>query len=297
MSTKRVLAKPQTFDEIMSQTQLIDALEKNKFLNNRCTREIRDLENCLSNSIVKLDQEKITNKQKIFELKRELHTTGKSIETKKSEETVNSKNPLNSYIEQIKFDKIDKANYFLPLLIDNINKQRQHSSLTIKDVIKYNLNNFKRSKFLNKINKETNHEEENDNENANRRPRGSRLVKGLTRENTQIQKQEQLEDEKQHESEEQFESSSRPLEAREHFQMPLIQSHYSRVNKSKDRLYPEELAKFYETKMRLLKINRKFEQYKSKCSKKCEYKHPTYLSTQDLSKNSNKLNYFIDDYE
>lgn len=290
MSTKRILVKPQTFDEIMSQTQLIDALEKNKFLDNRCSKQVRELENCFSNSIVKIDQEKISNKQKIFEFKRELHESNPDhIKLKELKQPAENENPLNSYIKQIKFDKIDKNNYFLPLLIENINKQRQHSSLTLKDVIKYNLSNFKRSKFVNK-------KEKDDDINHDKKPRVSRLMKTLTRENTQIQQQKQM-TKQEEDLGEQLESNSKVLEAKENFQMPIIQSNYSRIIKSKDRLYPEELAKFYDTKMRLLRITRKFEQYKSKCSKKCEYKHPTYLSTQDISTHSNRLNYFIDDYE
>ena len=47
----------------------------------------------------------------------------------------------------------------------------------------------------------------------------------------------------------------------------------------RDRLNPRELNEFYESKMNLLRIGRRFDQYRIKCSKRCEFKHATFLNT------------------
>ena len=294
------LQRSATFDEIMSQTSIIGALEKNKVAYVKLNSFVKDLDNKCVEKIIKIDQEKIQHKQYIYNLDRELRLNSRNF--KKIQEQESQPKPLselqrklndsslpelitneNPYVKHIKFNAIDKDNSFLPVLIQNLQRQQHYSNLNLKEMIEKNKLhaqslNFKRTEKKNNI-----HSIGNSNEN-------------FATFNTSVNNSHADFKDASHShilSENQNPNDIRKLnrpKLNEEPTLSLIEfksKHEPKNNLQvirsirRDRLSSREINEFYESKMNLLRIGRRFDKYRSKCTRRCEFKHASYVNLQN----------------
>ena len=219
----------------------------------------------------------------------------------------------NSFVKHIKFETINKDNYFLPCLIQNLQRQQHYSQINLKDVIEKNKKNsqslsLKRNPSLNRKSKTTrltdnsgflNNNESKSNVHFNENSQISLKVNS-NHENQNITKLDN--NNQQNEAEISFQKPQKPKLVSDENTLSLNEfksKHVPRDNLDvirsvrRERLNPRELNEFYESKMNLLRIGRKFDQYRIKCTKRCEFKHATFMNTYG---NNTPRKEYDDDY-
>jgi hypothetical protein len=289
--------KSPTFDEIIAQTSIIGALEKNKVAYVKLNTFVKDLDDKYIERSIKIDQEKQLNRQYIYNLDLELKLNSKRY--KKKQELALKPKPLNDihrklndknlpelitnespYVKQIKFSEIDNNNYFLPVLIQNLQRQQHYSHLNLRDLVDKNkVNtrslNFKRqqkNRTLTSMDNASNYNTEGNAsvlESVESLPLAvNKTVVEDVRNEITVKKravQRSATDEVVSKLKE-LKGKNKPKDGLE-----VIRSI------RRDRMNPKEINEFYEAKMNLLRIAKRFDQYRSKCTKRCEFKNPSFL--------------------
>ena len=87
-----LLRRSATFDDIMAQTSIIGALEKNKIAYSKLNTFVKDLDDRCIENMLKLDHEKLQNQQYVYNLDREIRLNNKNF--KKLQEELSHPKPL-----------------------------------------------------------------------------------------------------------------------------------------------------------------------------------------------------------
>jgi hypothetical protein len=306
-----MLRRSATFDDIMAQTSIIGALEKNKIAYAKLNTFVKDLDNKCIEEMLKIDHEKMQNHQHKYNLDREIRNNSKNF--KKLKEEMSQPKPLdpnqrifndknlpeliineNSFVKHIKFDSINKDNYFLPALIQNLQRQQHYSQVNLKDIIEKNKNaksfSFKRNSGQSKGTKAKNLTDSTGSFNLNGNRSNSffqdnshsaaklNLNHDTTKSEINLQHPDTDHTQLKNHRPKLIEENTLNLGEFKGKHVPRDNLDVIRSVR-RDRLNPRELNEFYESKMNLLRIGRRFDQYRIKCSKRCEFKHATFLNT------------------